>query len=64
MHECVCCVRIERILDLKSILTETFKINRAYVDVVDVLTYITILDPHHKGNPILSTGYREVNAIH
>lgn len=56
---------VERILDLKSILTETFKINRAYVDIVDVLTYITkVLDPHHKGNPILSTGYREVSAIH
>lgn len=56
---------IERILDLKSILTETFKINRVYVDFIDVLTYITkIIDPHHKGNPILSTGYREVSAIH
>lgn len=55
---------IERILDLKSTLTEMLKINRVYVDVVDVLPYITILDPHHKGNPILSTGYREVNAIH
>lgn len=56
---------VNRVLDLKCILTETFKVIRTCVDFVDVLTYITRNSwPHHKGNPILSTGNREVNTIH